>query len=204
VRFFKKDGTFPVDVVKKKYEWLNPGETRFFKLRTPRMYSTDFRVTVDWVAWPAGKKPNTTFYGTDNNPIKPHILELKDVRFNRCSDEMPASPQKRVCYFRVVVGSIVPTGGDASSDVDIGLFDSSGKLIDVILTEGGMAGTSRLSHVQRYGYIDTDTSIWSGLGCHSDITAACGMGNRTPGLWELRLYTNQPVDSMVTWKGGPW
>jgi hypothetical protein len=183
VQFFQKSSTVPIGEDKQKYYWLNPGETRFFRLQTGRKYSTDFRITVDWVPWPAAKK--LTVDSKDVTRV-PRILELKDVRFDRCGPA-PASP--KLCFFRVVV-----TGG-GNGNVDIGLFDSSGKLIDVILTQNGAAWDGRHWYSEALGKWKVDTTIGTG---------SSNTKEGIPGVWELGLDTNQAVDSMVSWKGGPW
>jgi hypothetical protein len=191
VQFFRPGDIFVIDTEEIEYSALNPGETRFFKLRTPKMYSTDFRVTVDWVAWPGGREPGVTYPDNYDTTHRTRYLGLKDVQLDSCN-KTPTSA--KVCLFRVVVRSLVP-GLEGEADVDIALFDSTGKLIDVILTQEGTTGTGRFEPLGSWR-----TTIYSGF---VNINKSPGIEGM-PGAWHLKLYTNQPVESMVDWKGGPW
>jgi hypothetical protein len=181
--FYNNESVFPAVIKREEYGSLNPGDSRFFKTITYAENIENFTVSVDWIAWPDCRAPNSVPASDPAIDYFSRVMSMEGVTFERCEGPWTESGSEfRRCYFNVSVKALV----GAARDVNIGLFDSDHRLIDVISTKDGQAGTGRRGR----GSDEFITSIWADAG--------------TTQIHELYVETIFPVENMDSWEGGPW
>ena len=171
VDFHGSGNPIPIDTESRVFRRLNVGDTRFFRLSTLSANVDDFEVRVEWTLWP------------EITPF-PRELGLISVELSQCVSNPTGAPE---CMFQVTVETLDQAGeAGAARNVDIGLFDNTGQLIDVVSADNpgsGVCNTNPQSR-QRECYIGAD------LG--------------EPRTTEIDLTTGQSVENMESFQGGPW